>query len=167
MPGPPWEVQRVVLTGHNYLYAYVPEHPKATKTGYVYEHRIVMENALGRMLTDDEIVHHKNHDGRDNRLDNLALKSRSSHASLHAQEGTKRVAVLMCPSCKVVFERARNQTHLVKGGAYSCCSRSCRGRLGRLIQLHGITADVAKAIEENVVMIEERPRSLVDQAPLS
>jgi transposase-like protein len=78
-----WKGGRIVQNG--YYMVRCPEHPKA-RLGYVYEHRLVMERHLGRYLKKDEIVHHKNRNKQDNRLENLEVLTPSEHNKVHRKE---------------------------------------------------------------------------------
>lgn len=51
--------------------------------GYRYEHRLVAEQILGRPLTRDEQVHHRNGDKTDNRPENLMVLGLREHLALH------------------------------------------------------------------------------------
>lgn len=75
--------------GNGYILIYRPDHPFSTSTGYVREHRLVMEEYLGRYLSPDEHIHHINKITTDNRIENLQLVTRSEHMSIE-QKGRKR-----------------------------------------------------------------------------
>jgi len=70
-------------TTKGYVLRYAPDHPYATKSGHVMEHRLVMEQVLGRYLRPTEVVHHINGIKDDNRPENLMVMDHSEHSRLH------------------------------------------------------------------------------------
>jgi hypothetical protein len=74
------------ITSHGYILILKRDHPYAfRRDGYVYKHRLIMEEYLGRYLLSTEDVHHINGDKKDNRIENLQLfSSRSAHTKFHS-----------------------------------------------------------------------------------
>lgn len=142
-----WVIRKIVSKG-DYNYAVVPEHPKATEYGYVLEHRIVAENHLGRMLKDNEIVHHINGNKKDNRIENLEVLDSKEHNRMHSTKGRKML-LLKCPWCGKTFSLEKRASYLVKPQKYKChcCSKECRGRFYKYVQMNGITDWAKDAID--------------------
>ena len=80
---PNWKGGRTIASS-GYVLVKRRDHPLADVRGYVYEHRLVACEVLGRLLEKDEEVHHRNGDKTDNRPENLEIMpSRAIHALQH------------------------------------------------------------------------------------
>ena|SRR3990167_5931826 len=125
-----------------YRYVFTIGHPHANDGRYVAEHRLVMEKQIGRYLIPNEVVHHKNHDKLDNRIENLILCTRKVHNEHH-----QSWIPLQSPTIKrrcVNAIRAYHRNRLVEWSCINCgttkmktpfqskhrkfCSRKCNAK---------------------------------------
>jgi len=147
------------VNNKGYIYIRIPEHPMATSTGYVYEHRVVMENKLGRLLKSTEVVHHIDGNRRNNAIDNLELLTADEHARVHALQKKKFIIKLACPECGSIFYRQKGKTFLCKPSKFNAtfCSNRCRGRFSRRVQCIGMTEKAAEALRNCLLEVVEVP----------
>jgi hypothetical protein len=80
-----------VLDRLGYVRVYQPDHPEATKGGWMSEHRLVAEETLGCRLEKGEHVHHINGVKHDNRPENLLVIGHGEHSSLTGLENGRRL----------------------------------------------------------------------------
>ncbi|MFA7255974.1 MAG: HNH endonuclease [Kiritimatiellales bacterium] len=72
----------------------------------IQEHRYVMQNALGRRLEIDEVVHHINGIKDDNRLENLVLLKTEKHNHFHRPPKEYGNELVECEcGCGVLFAK--------------------------------------------------------------
>ena len=68
------------LSSHGYVMVSAPPgHPHANTDGNMFEHRLVMEQHLGRYLLPTEIVHHRDSNRQNNDIANLEMHTRRTH----------------------------------------------------------------------------------------
>lgn len=94
-----WNAGRLA-TSHGYVAVRVPlDHPHAwgstrlKRFKYAYEHVLVMAEHIGRPLHENEVVHHRNGNRTDNRLENLELTTASEHQRYHTTHTRGRDAI--------------------------------------------------------------------------
>lgn len=74
-----------------YVMVFMPSHPFANANGYIQEHRLVVERALGRPLRKEECVHHVDGDKANNKNSNLVLcNDWGYHQTLHRRDRALR-----------------------------------------------------------------------------
>lgn len=91
-----------------YVMVYKPSHPSSRKSppdyGYIPEHRMAIEDNIGRSLKKDECVHHVDGDKSNNAIENLILcKNSSDHIRIHSEMG--RFVEELIRSGKVHYEK--------------------------------------------------------------
>lgn len=70
---------------NHYVKIKMPTHPYSDSQGYIMQHRLIMEEYLGRYLLKEEIIHHINWDKSDNRIENLLITNASEHQQYHVR----------------------------------------------------------------------------------
>ncbi|HEV2256525.1 MAG TPA: HNH endonuclease [Streptosporangiaceae bacterium] len=110
LPGsanPNWKGGRTT-DPRGYVLIKMPEHPAADVRGYVYEHRLVMERELSRLLACGERIRHDDNDPGNNDPLNLRLVSPLDY-------GAMTVCVCGCGTAMTVLDNAGRIRRFVSG----------------------------------------------------
>ncbi len=111
-----------------YILILSPHHPFKDSRGYVYEHRLVMEKALGRFI-DPKIwaIHHINKIKYDNRPENLMCVTSQEHSKLdNGWERQGDVWKKICRGCNRQLEvNSTNFYFRKKNGKATYLCKTC------------------------------------------
>lgn len=113
--------------GRKHIVLYWPKENKRQTISYP---KWLMEQHLGRFLTEDETIDHKNRDFTDDRIENFEILSKAAHAKIDVIRSVLDES--LCIYCKAKIMRlARNRrrgSKLDKAGPF--CSKQCSGKYG-------------------------------------
>jgi len=119
-----------ICKGGGYMYCRTnPKHPKANNKGLYPLHRVRAEIKLGRLLEENEIVHHIDGDKTNDNPENLQIMTNQSHSSHHHPKIAK--VNHTCAVCGDSFALAPAASRLrLKRSKFNMifCSRSCGGK---------------------------------------
>lgn len=119
-----------------YVSVLMPDHPRATR-GYVLEHLLVAERALGHALPERAVVHHVNDVRHENGDDNLVIcEDQAYHMLIHARRRIVRLGgdprrEKVCGTCSALKSRAAfHAAPSQPDGLYARC-RECHAAAAR------------------------------------
>lgn len=73
----------VISKGDGYIGVWKPNHPRADKQGYVYQHTLIYEKEKCVLPNKGELIHHIDMDKHNNSIDNLYLCDNKKHLEIH------------------------------------------------------------------------------------
>jgi len=124
-------MKKVRYISNGYAIVTAPEDYPGRKTGgrYCSEHHLVWWQHTGELVTKGEVIHHKNRDRADNRIENLERMTNADHLALHKPDSKrpKPMEEVSCTKCGKQFSRAKSifEYKRRQGKTEFFCGQSC------------------------------------------
>lgn len=118
------------------------EYPGKTYQGkYCYEHHYIYWKHTGKLVKQNENIHHINRNRRDNRFNNFELMTKTEHTIRHMPDRNQKKVkpiICICKTCKKGYPVYPSKYRWkIKNKKKFFCSRPCIGKsigIGRVAQ---------------------------------
>ena len=134
-----WNNKKMISTEGYVKVRVGKDHPLSDPNGYAYEHLLVWASAGNPLPAAGELLHHKDENKENNRIDNLELKTRSGHNAEHNAKRYGRRVLREIDVHNIIGRRNCGEKLLTiacdYGIAMQTVSKICRGeRYSRLVK---------------------------------
>jgi hypothetical protein len=119
----PRKVGNTFINNNGYVEVWIGKHTKEDKVGgYYREHKLLKELQIGRLLNDNDIIHHVDGNKTNNSVDNLVVcAGHYEHRKLHGQ--LERVTMELVRAGVIKFNHESNE-YYIDPFARECISKS-------------------------------------------
>jgi hypothetical protein len=123
-----------ILKRKGYILIYKPDHPRASKWGYVQRSRLVCEESCGQIFDSKTVFHHKNEIHDDDRAENLVpFPTSKEHTEYHrnqrAKEACGHEGWRQCIYCDIYGDPKDEEWHQLKN--WNAYHRKCKTKYDR------------------------------------
>ncbi len=125
-----------------YVFITKHDHPRANKDGYVFEHIVVVEKAIGKFIPEKAVIHHIDGNPSNNSIGNIVLcENQAYHLFLHLRIRAIRAcgnpSWRICKHCKEYDAPENIIVYKGRAGHHKKCDNEYQNKIYAMRKIKG------------------------------